>query len=44
MTGYALVGDRERFLAAGMTDHLAKPVSVAALNDALKLIEQYRQH
>ncbi len=44
MTGYALVGDRERFLAAGMTDHLAKPVSVAALNDTLKRIEKYRQN
>ena len=44
MTGYALVGDRERFLAAGMTEHLAKPVSMAALNDALKRIDTYRQH
>lgn len=44
MTGYALVGDRERFLAAGMTEHLAKPVAMAALSDALKMIEQYRQH
>ena len=43
-TGYALDGDRERFIAAGMNEHLAKPVEMAVLNDVLKRIEQYRQH
>ena len=27
MTAYSMVGDRERFLAAGMNDYIAKPMS-----------------
>ena len=31
LTAYAMVGDRERFLAAGMNGHIAKPVEFDAL-------------
>lgn len=39
LTANALTGDRDRYIAAGMTDCLAKPIDVAALAAALASIE-----
>ncbi len=36
LTAYAMAGDRERFLEAGLDDHLAKPVKVAEMLDSMR--------
>ncbi|WP_305043286.1 hybrid sensor histidine kinase/response regulator [Geoalkalibacter sp.] len=36
MTAYAMQGDRERFLAAGMSDYLTKPLSTQKLAEVLQ--------
>ncbi|MBC8098743.1 MAG: response regulator [Armatimonadetes bacterium] len=38
VTAYAMIGDRERFLAAGCDDYLAKPLPIPRL---VELLEQY---
>jgi PAS domain S-box-containing protein len=40
LTAYAMSGDRERFLQAGMDDYLAKPVSMADLE---RILVKYSQ-
>jgi CheY-like chemotaxis protein len=35
LTAYAMKGDAERCLAAGMDGYLAKPINIAELNDAI---------
>jgi len=35
MTAYALAGDRDRCLAAGMTDYVSKPIDATLLRDVL---------
>lgn len=36
VTAYAMPGDRERFLSAGMTDYIAKPIDCGTLLSALR--------
>jgi len=38
MTGYAMAGDKEKFLAAGMTDHIAKPIDYGELDRVLERV------
>ena len=38
MTAYAMLGDREKFLAAGMNDYIAKPVAMPALKETVERV------
>lgn len=40
MTAYSMVGDRENFLAAGMNDYIAKPISRDKVAAVLRRVEQ----
>lgn len=42
LTANALVGDRDRYLAVGMTDYLSKPIDVPALFAALAKVQPGR--
>ncbi|MBV5318615.1 MAG: response regulator [Desulfobulbaceae bacterium] len=37
MTAHAMAGDKDKSLAAGMNDHITKPINQAILNQALKM-------
>jgi CheY-like chemotaxis protein len=41
MTAYALRGDKERFLAAGLDDYISKPLDIA---DFIKKLEKYSMY
>jgi len=43
MTAYAMTGDREKFLAAGMNDYIAKPVDIQDLKEVIKRVLSPRQ-
>ena len=43
MTAYALEGDREEFLNAGMNDYLSKPIQIEALKQALERCKELSQ-
>jgi len=43
MTAYAMAGDREKFLEAGMNDYIAKPVQMEALQQMLERVAHQKR-
>ena len=43
MTAYAMNGDKEKFLAAGMNDYISKPVDMDVLREAIKRLTAARK-
>jgi CheY-like chemotaxis protein len=41
MTAYALEGDREEFLNAGMNDYISKPIQIEELKQALERCKEF---
>lgn len=41
LTAYAMRGDKERFLAAGLDDYISKPIDIA---DFMKKLEKYSMY
>jgi CheY-like chemotaxis protein len=44
MTAYSMTGDRENFLAAGMNDYVAKPISMNEINEVLLRFQTNHPH
>jgi len=38
MTAYAMTGDKEKFLAAGMNDYISKPVDMEELKGVIERV------
>jgi len=44
MTAYSMTGDKENFLAAGMNDYVAKPISMEEIDEVLLRLQTNLQH
>lgn len=38
MTAYAMIGDKEKFLEAGMNEYIAKPVELGLLKELIEKV------
>ncbi|MBM9606701.1 ATP-binding protein [Desulfopila inferna] len=44
MTAYSMIGDREKFMDAGMNDYVAKPVNMNVINEVLTRLQKNLKH